>query len=239
VGGALEYAFQALVVPFDHQRLKPPVAVARASGVIDSKGCFMAFSVVTQTPCRANSLFARATQAARRHVQPAHDEAEPRDSVGDIERQFASQRRKVAPANNPRQGPTMKFAVGLVCVAACATKQGPEPATAKRTDPATVEPANSNTAPALTPAVVLSTIKSRYIGGVERCYRRHLKNDATARGRVFVSFTVDPQGQAREGAARGITERVDECIAAQVARWQFPAPQQEARFALGLELGTD
>ena len=133
----------------------------------------------------------------------------------------------------------MRFAVGLVCVAACATKPAPAPANAERT--VAIQPANSNvrTAPPLTPDVVLATIKSRYLGGVERCYRRHLKRDASARGRVMVSFTVDPKGRARDGEARGITERVDDCIAAQVARWQFPRPVEESRFALGLDLTVD
>jgi hypothetical protein len=137
----------------------------------------------------------------------------------------------------------MRFAVGLVCVAACATKPAPPPTNAQRAGTEAAAPANANVArrprSELTPDVVLSTIRSRYIGGVERCYRRHLKRDASARGRVLVSFTVDPKGQARDGEARGITERVDDCIAAQVARWQFPKPAQESRFALGLELGVD
>jgi hypothetical protein len=132
----------------------------------------------------------------------------------------------------------MRLAVGLLCVAACATKQ-PAP-TAKRPRAAAVEPVKAVRPRAqLTPDLVLSTIRTRYLGGVERCYRRHLKRDASARGRVFLSFTVDPKGRARDGEARGITDRVDDCIEAQVARWQFPRPQQEARFALGLELGVD
>ena len=133
----------------------------------------------------------------------------------------------------------MRFAVGLVCVAACASKQAPPANHAERA--AVVEPAKParRLRSELTPDVVLATIRSRYIGGVERCYRRHLKRDASARGRVVVSFTVDPKGRARDGEARGITERVDDCIAAQVARWEFPKPAQEERFALGLELGVD
>ena len=128
----------------------------------------------------------------------------------------------------------MKFAVGLVCVAACATKPAPSPANVQRAPAA--RPANGNVDPQLTPDVVLATIRSRYLGGVERCYRRHLKRDASARGRVVVSFTVDPKGRARDGQARGITTLVDGCIASRVARWQFPKPAREARFALGLEL---
>jgi len=36
-----------------------------------------------------------------------------------------------------------------------------------------------------------------------------------------------------------ITERVDDCIEAQVRQWRFPAPRDraESRFALGLQLG--
>jgi hypothetical protein len=140
----------------------------------------------------------------------------------------------------------MRFAVGLVCVAACATKPATLPA--HRTTPlATVtksdEPAprtrrGKHVVAALTPDVVLATIRGRYISGVERCYRRHLKRDTGARGRVLVSFTVDADGRAREGVARGITEQVDGCITAQVGRWRFPTPRghAESRFALGLEL---
>jgi outer membrane biosynthesis protein TonB len=132
----------------------------------------------------------------------------------------------------------MRFAVGLVCVAACATKQAPPPADARQ-QAAEQQATRVRPREQLTPDVVLATIRSRYLGGVQRCYRRHLKQDASARGRVLVSFTVDPKGRARDGEARGITERVDDCIEAQVARWQFPKPAREARFALGLELRVD
>lgn len=94
----------------------------------------------------------------------------------------------------------------------------------------------------LTADVVLATIKGRYLPGVERCYHRHIKAHADASGRVLVSFTVDLKGRARDGSARGIASRVEDCITAQIARWQFPVPRSaagaptEASFALGLEL---
>jgi hypothetical protein len=139
----------------------------------------------------------------------------------------------------------MRFAVGLVCLAACAAKPAPPLANVQHAPPdrdparATVAHRSRGGSGPLTPDVVLATIRSRYLGGVERCYRAHLKRDASARGRVLVSFTVDAKGRAREGAARGITDRVDDCIEAQIARWQFPRPAAEARFALGLELTID
>lgn len=136
----------------------------------------------------------------------------------------------------------MRFAVGLVLVAACAARPAPPPANVQAPE------ATSERAPAkrsrvaygrLTPDVVLATIRSRYIAGVERCYRRELKRDAGARGRVLVSFAVDPKGRAFDGAARGLTATVGDCIASQIARWRFPRPAEEARFALGLELGAN
>ena len=86
-----------------------------------------------------------------------------------------------------------------------------------------------------------SHLDRTYISGVERCYRRHLKKHTASRGVVLVSFTVDPKGRARDGAARGVTEQVDGCIAAQVRQWRFPVPHKhgEAHFALGLELGAN
>jgi hypothetical protein len=145
----------------------------------------------------------------------------------------------------------MRFAVGFLCVAACATTPAPAPTNVHENRPALVtqtkspEPVTAPRRPRaaaarLTPDVVLATIRGRYIAGVERCYRRHLKKDAGARGRVLVSFTVDPKGRARDGVARGVTEQVDGCIARQVRHWRFPVPRTHrgSRFALRLELGA-
>jgi len=131
----------------------------------------------------------------------------------------------------------MKFAVGLVCVAACATKPAPPPA--NQSAPTAHVTRRHVPARGLTPDVVLATVRNRYLSGVERCYRRHLKQDPSARGRVLVSFTVDAKGHTRDGEARGIAERVDSCITAQVARWKFPKPAEDAHFALPLQLGAN
>lgn len=146
----------------------------------------------------------------------------------------------------------MRLAVGLLCVAACATTPAPAPTNAHENRPTLVTQTKSPepvvtprrpraaAAPRLTPDVVLATIRGRYISGVERCYRRHLKKDAGARGRVLVAFTVDPKGRARDGVARGVTDQVDGCIARQVRRWRFPVPRthRPSRFSLRLELGA-
>ncbi len=134
----------------------------------------------------------------------------------------------------------MRYVVGLLFVASCAARPAPPPAQVRTPPPAPAAPKRQGVGYGeLTPDVVLATIRSRYIGGVERCYRRQLKKDATVRGRVLVSFAVDPKGRAFDGEARGITAAVNDCIAAQVSKWQFPRPADEVRFALGLELGAN
>jgi hypothetical protein len=133
----------------------------------------------------------------------------------------------------------MRYGILIVLVGACAAQPVARPQVRRTAPRAPLATSPVVTPPSLTPDVVLATIRSRYLGGIERCYRRHLKHQATSAGRVLVSFTVDPSGHAREGAARGIADRVEGCITAQIAQWRFPAPTAEARFALGLDLFTN
>jgi hypothetical protein len=121
----------------------------------------------------------------------------------------------------------------------CSCRDGPRAAgTRHRRDLSATYP--DTPAPRLTPDLVLTTIRDRYLSGVERCYSRHAKAlGSSANGRVVLSFTVDEDGKTREGSAQGITKRVDRCITAQVARWTFPAPRKESAFSLGLQLSTN
>lgn len=125
----------------------------------------------------------------------------------------------------------------ILLVAACASKQpAPKPVAATSPQLVAVAPRVAARLPALTADVVVSTIRDRYLAGVERCYRRHAKLYGASSGRVTLSFTVDRSGQTRDGSARGIARRVDGCITAQLARWQFPAPAKRTQFALSLAL---
>lgn len=134
----------------------------------------------------------------------------------------------------------------IASLMACSAKHAPPPV-APEPPRESLKPAprhGAQTPSSLTPDVVLATIKGRYLPGVERCYQRHLKQHADSSGRVIVSFTVDPSGRARDGSARGIAAQVEDCIASQIDRWQFPIPRSEvgapieASFALGLQLAA-
>ncbi len=97
----------------------------------------------------------------------------------------------------------------------------------------------------LTPDIVLSKIQSAYMAGLKRCYKEHLKKDASARGKVTLSLTVNETGRTVKGAAKGFASEVDDCITAQMSSWRFPVPKDsdgdatEASFAITLQLVPD
>ncbi|HWU90158.1 MAG TPA: AgmX/PglI C-terminal domain-containing protein [Kofleriaceae bacterium] len=97
----------------------------------------------------------------------------------------------------------------------------------------------------LTPAVVLNKILSAYMAGLKRCYKQYLNKEATARGAVALSFTVNETGRLVSGNASGFAAEVDTCIKGQMATWRFPVPKDkdneatDANFAITLQLVPD
>jgi hypothetical protein len=97
----------------------------------------------------------------------------------------------------------------------------------------------------LTPDIVLSKIQSAYMAGLKRCYKEHLKKDASARGKVTLSLTVNETGRTTKGDAKGFASEVDDCISGQMSSWRFPVPKDkdgeptEASFAITLQLVPD
>ncbi len=97
----------------------------------------------------------------------------------------------------------------------------------------------------LTPDIVLSKIQSVYMAGLKRCYKTYLNKDASARGKVTLSLTVNATGRTVNGNAKGFAGEVDDCITAQMGGWRFPIPKDkdgeatEASFAITLQLVPD
>ena len=97
----------------------------------------------------------------------------------------------------------------------------------------------------LTPDVVLSKIQSAYMAGLKRCYKTYLAKDATARGKVTLSLTVNETGRTVQGGAKGFASEVDACIQGLMSSWRFPIPKDkdgdatEASFAITLQLVPD
>jgi hypothetical protein len=97
----------------------------------------------------------------------------------------------------------------------------------------------------LTPDIVMSKIQSAYMAGLKRCYREYLKKDASARGKVTLSLTINETGRTVQGAAKGFAGEVDDCISSLMAGWRFPIPKDkdgeatEASFSITLQLVPD
>jgi hypothetical protein len=93
--------------------------------------------------------------------------------------------------------------------------------------------------------VVLSKIQTVYMAGLKRCYKQYLNKDASARGKVVLSFKVTESGNTVNGQANGFASEVDACIAAQMGGWRFPVPKDkdgdasEASFSIALQLVPD
>jgi hypothetical protein len=97
----------------------------------------------------------------------------------------------------------------------------------------------------LTPDIVLAKIQSAYMAGLKRCYKEYLKKDASARGKVTLSLTINETGRTVKGAAHGFAGEVDECIGNLMTGWRFPIPKDkegdptEASFSITLQLVPD
>ncbi|MDB4957235.1 MAG: hypothetical protein JWO36_4804 [Myxococcales bacterium] len=97
----------------------------------------------------------------------------------------------------------------------------------------------------LTPDIVLAKIQSAYMAGLKRCYKEYLKKDASARGKVTLSLTINATGRTVKGSAKGFAAEVDQCIGNLMSSWRFPVPKDkdgeatEAAFAITLQLVPD
>jgi hypothetical protein len=98
----------------------------------------------------------------------------------------------------------------------------------------------------LTPDIVLSKIQSAYMAGLKRCYKEYLKKEASARGKVQLSLTINETGRTVKGKASQFpADEVNSCISNLMGSWRFPIPKDkdgeptEASFAITLQLIPD
>lgn len=97
----------------------------------------------------------------------------------------------------------------------------------------------------LTPDAVLKKIQQAYMSALQRCYKTYLAKDASARGKVTLSFTVNESGRTTDSNAKGFAGEVDACIEGLMPSWTFAAPKDkdgektEANFSITLQLVPD
>ena len=98
----------------------------------------------------------------------------------------------------------------------------------------------------LTADAVLNKIQQAYMPGIKRCYKNYLNKDASARGKVGLSLTVNQTGRTTQGSASGFpADEVNSCITGLMSGWTFPIPKDkdgdptEASFRITLQLVPD
>ena len=89
----------------------------------------------------------------------------------------------------------------------------------------------------LTPEMIVAKIKSDYMQGLMRCYAKGLNDDSTLSGKVAVTFTVLESGKVGDPSAKGLSTKVDACIASQMATWRFPQPRDQDNEPEEMEFG--
>ena len=77
------------------------------------------------------------------------------------------------------------------------------------------------------PNLIIEKIRTAYMPGLMRCYKKGLLDNATLGGKVKVAFTVTETGSVTDASASGLTQPVDACIAAQMASWRFPVSKDK------------
>jgi hypothetical protein len=97
----------------------------------------------------------------------------------------------------------------------------------------------------LDPDAVLKKINSAYMVAIKRCYTNYLKKDASARGKVQLSLTINATGRTTQHSADGLNPEVDGCINNLMGSWHFPIPKDkdgqatDANFRVALQLVPD
>jgi len=122
----------------------------------------------------------------------------------------------------------------LLAVAACSGAT-PRPVPRPHARPAPVTRVAPRTQ-ALTPDVVLATIRTRYLGGLERCYGAQLRRRPAVQGMVTVTLTIDGTGRPSARQASGVAPPVERCIETAMGKWAFPPARPEQSFRLSLLL---
>jgi hypothetical protein len=109
-----------------------------------------------------------------------------------------------------------------------------------------VKPAPHEPATTLTADQILQIITTKYMTGLIRCQHELLVRDASARGKVTLTLTIDASGAVAAPAAAGFDAGLDSCIEQRATAWSFPAPHDpqtgaatSARYRLSLALQAE
>jgi hypothetical protein len=68
---------------------------------------------------------------------------------------------------------------------------------------------------------IIRKISTTYVGGLQRCYKLSLRDDATLSGKIILNFTVTDRGKLTDGDAAGVDAKLEKCVEGLMNGWSF------------------
>jgi hypothetical protein len=68
---------------------------------------------------------------------------------------------------------------------------------------------------------VVTKIRTTYMGGLQRCYKKALGPQPTLAGKVTLSFELSEKGKVGDRTARGVDDGFEDCVEGLMTRWSF------------------
>lgn len=94
---------------------------------------------------------------------------------------------------------------------------------------ATTSPIDTAAEPGKLSRAVITDVVERQLGGVKRCYERALVEDETFTGTLEVGWKIQMDGSVSAASlidASRHNTTAEDCLLAEVMRWQFPASSE-------------
>ncbi len=87
-------------------------------------------------------------------------------------------------------------------------------------------------------AAIIAKIRTTYIGGLQRCYKKSLGPQPGLAGKVALTFTVSEKGGVSDGKAAGVDDGFEQCVEGLMTRWGFSPVVDQDGDPIELDLGV-
>ncbi len=68
---------------------------------------------------------------------------------------------------------------------------------------------------------IIAKIRTTYMGGLQRCYKKSLGPEPTLAGKVALTFNLSERGGVSDGSAKGVDAAFETCTEGLMTRWSF------------------
>ncbi|HVV83984.1 MAG TPA: hypothetical protein VHE35_13005, partial [Kofleriaceae bacterium] len=68
---------------------------------------------------------------------------------------------------------------------------------------------------------IIGKIKTSYMSGLVRCYKKAMAGTGAMSGKVVLAFTVSDHGAVGDASAKGVDDGLEQCVESLMATWRF------------------